>query len=348
MMRPRGVTLELERLMNHVKRIAGLMAAMLVLGACSGMDNSSESDATFAESDATAGEEAPASDESGGTEGVAPDDVGVTDGVVTNQAVVDRKVIRTGQMEIQVSDTRGAMESVTRLVDRSGGYVSSSEVNPSGSDGQPIITLTIRVPAGDLDTALAAIRELSEEVVYESIQSQDVTEEYVDIESRLRNLTALETELVALLAEVRLQGDADPQKILTVFNEVSRVRGEIEVLEGRRRLIDNQASLSTISVSISPTPTSQPIVEEGWKPLETARDAAGDLLESLQTLGNAGIWLVVFALPVVLMVALAVWVVLRLVRVVQRRSSTPVVTAHPLPDDIATAEPETTSPESAE
>lgn len=329
--------------MNHVKRIAGLMVVMLILGACSGMDDSGESQATPA-----ADEAASLGGDSGETEGAtAPDEVGVTDGVVTNREVVDRKVIRTGQMEIQVSDTRGAMDAVTRLVDRSGGYVSSSEVNPSGSDGQPTITLTIRVPAGDLDTALAAIRELSEEVVYESIQSQDVTEEYVDIESRLRNLTALETELVALLAEVRLQGDADPQKILTVFNEVSRVRGEIEVLEGRRRLIDNQASLSTISVTISPTPTSQPIVEEGWKPLETARDAAGDLLESLQTFGNVAIWLVVFALPVVLMVALAVWVLLRLIKVVQRRSSTPAATPQSPVDDVAPAEPATISPESA-
>jgi hypothetical protein len=301
--------------MRKLRWVAALLASMMILGACGG-DESGASDTTAPGSEAL-DTEAPG-------EAAAPDQFGVTDEALTNQTVVDRKVIRTGQMEIQVTDTRAAMEEITRLVDRSGGYVSSSEVTPSGADEQPYVTLTIRIPAGDLDTALAAIRELSERVAYESIQSQDVTEEYVDIEARLRNLTALETELVALLAEVRAQADADPQKILTVFNEVSRVRGEIEVLEGRRRLIDNQASLSTITVTISPSPSSTPIVDEGWAPLVTVRNAAGDLVEALQTIANAGIWLVVFALPVLALIALPIWVGLRLLKRASRRRHTPV------------------------
>ncbi len=303
--------------MRKLRWVAALLASMMILGACGG------DDAADTESFDAGGTEETAVDSGG--EAAAPDAFGVTDAALTNQTVVDRKVIRTGQMEIQVTDTREAMDEITRLVDRSGGYVSSSEVTPSGAEEQPYVTLTIRIPAGDLDTALAAIRELSERVAYESIQSQDVTEEYVDIEARLRNLTALETELVALLAEVRAQADADPQKILTVFNEVSRVRGEIEVLEGRRRLIDNQASLSTVTVTISPSPSSTPIVDEGWAPLVTVRNAAGDLIEALQTIANAGIWLVVFALPVLALLALPIWVGLRLLKRVSRRRHAPVV-----------------------
>jgi hypothetical protein len=305
--------------MRKLRWVAALLASMMILGACGGDD---ASDTTTAASETMASDSG-ASD-SGGGDTVAPAALEVTDEALTNQTVVDRKVIRTGQMEIQVTDTRAAMEQITRLVDRSGGYVSSSEVTPSGNDEQPYVTLTIRVPAGDLNTALSAIRGLSENVVYESIQSQDVTEEYVDIEARLRNLTALETELVALLAEVRTQPDADPQKILTVFNEVSRVRGEIEVLEGRRRLIDNQASLSTITVTISPSPGSTPIVDEGWAPLVTVRTAAGDLVEALQTIANAAIWLLVFAVPVLALIALPIWVALRILKRVSRRRHTPV------------------------
>ncbi|MGF1666513.1 MAG: DUF4349 domain-containing protein [Acidimicrobiia bacterium] len=301
--------------MRKLRWVAALLASMMILGACGGDSGEAESlDAGATEATVAA---------SGGDPS-APEQFGVTDEALTNQTVVDRKVIRTGQMEIEVTDTRAAMEEITRLVNRSGGYVSSSEVAPSGAEEQPYVTLIIRVPAGDLDTALSAIRELSEKVAYESIQSQDVTEEYVDIEARLRNLTALETELVALLAEVRTQPDADPQKLLTVFNEVSRVRGEIEVLEGRRRLIDNQASLSTITVTISPSPSSTPIVEEGWAPLVTVRNATGDLVEALQTMANAGIWLVVFALPVLALIALPIWVGLRILKRVSRRRHTPI------------------------
>jgi hypothetical protein len=302
--------------MWKLRWVAALLASMMILGACGGDDSGGAEtfDAGGTEATVVA---------SGGEAAVA-DRFGVTDEALTNQTVVDRKVIRTGQMEIQVTDTRAAMEEITRLVDRWGGYVASSEVTPSGSDEQPYVTLTIRIPAGDLDTALSAIRDLSEEVAYESIQSQDVTEEYVDIEARLRNLTALETELVALLAEVRVQPDADPQKILTVFNEVSRVRGEIEVLEGRRRLIDNQASLSTITVTISPSPSSTPIVEDGWAPLVTVRNATGDLVEALQTIANAGIWLVIFALPVLALIALPIWFGLRILKRVSRNRHRPV------------------------
>ena len=272
----------------------------------------------------------------------------VADGDVTAQltdaAVTDRKVIRTGQMTVQADDTRALMDDITALVDSSGGYVSSTQVSPTGEDRQPAINITIRVPAGELDTALASIRAMAAEVISESIQSQDVTEEYVDIESRLRNLTALETELVALLREVREQPDADPQKLLSVFNEVSRVRGEIEVLEGRRRLLDNQASLSTITIAITPTPSAEPIVEEGWQPLVTARQAFRDLVDSLQSLGDAAIWFVVFALPVLLILAtpvvLFVWFLRRLSRRRAAKTVVPRPSPAPSPEPAPAAVPE--------
>lgn len=313
--------------MRNTRVLTWLLAAMLLLAACGGSEDSA-ADTTAAGGEVA--EEAPA--DAGGDGGF-----GVTDEQISDQVIADRKVIRTGQIEIQVTDTLEIMDEISRLVDRSGGYVSSSEVQPTGGDGQPLVTLTIRIPAGELDTALSTIRGLAEDVTYESIQSQDVTEEYVDIESRLRNLTALETELVALLAEVRQQENADPQKLLTVFNEVSNVRGEIEVLEGRRRLLEDQTSLSTINVSISPTPVSQPIVDEGWKPLVTVRNAAGDLVDALQTLGSGAIWFVVFALPVMLIVALPIWVGLRLLKRASRRRAAVETPAEPTPVAAATS-----------
>ncbi|MDH4306629.1 MAG: DUF4349 domain-containing protein [Acidimicrobiia bacterium] len=321
--------------------IAGMMALGIILGACGGDDASTEVAADFQDASATIAEEAPAV---GGGEA---DGFGIDDSAtrqISDAVPADRKVIKTGQITITAPDTRKAMDGVITMVERSGGYVAASEVTPSGEDRQPEISVTIRVPAGEINTALAAIRELADEVISESIQSQDVTEEYVDIEARIRNLTALETELVALLAEVREQPNADPQKLLAVFSQVSEVRGEIEILEGRRRLLDNQADLSTISVYISPTATSQPIVEEGWAPLVTLRRAAGDLLEALQTLGDAAIWFVVFALPVVALFIVPAWALIRFMRRLGRRStpeSTPEATP-PAPEPVTAAADETT------
>ncbi len=327
--------------MKQTRWAAAILALMLLLAACGG-DDSGESSAEF---ERMAGDEV-AADGLGGAQPATDEEV--ADGDVTAQltdaAVTDRKVIRTGQMTVQADDTRALMDDITALVDSSGGYVSSTQVSPTGEDRQPAINITIRVPAGELDTALASIRAMAAEVISESIQSQDVTEEYVDIESRLRNLTALETELVALLREVREQPDADPQKLLSVFNEVSRVRGEIEVLEGRRRLLDNQASLSTITIAITPTPSAEPIVEEGWQPLVTARQALRDLVDSLQSLGDAAIWFVVFALPVLLILAtpvvLFVWFLRRLSRRRAAKTVVPRPSPAPSPEPAPAAVPE--------
>lgn len=322
--------------MKRTRWAAAILALMLVLTACGG-DDSGESSAEF---ERMAGDEVTA-DGLGGAQPAAEDEAvdGDVTAQVTDVAVTDRKVIRTGQMTLQADDTRALMDDITALVDSSGGYVSSTQVSPTGEDRQPAINITIRVPAGELDTALASIRAMAAEVISESIQSQDVTEEYVDIESRLRNLTALETELVALLREVREQPDADPQKLLSVFNEVSRVRGEIEVLEGRRRLLDNQASLSTITIAITPTPSAEPIVEEGWQPLVTARQALRDLVDSLQSLGDAAIWFVVFALPVLLILATPVVLFVWFLRRLSRRRAAKTVVSQPSPAPSPDPEP---------
>lgn len=307
--------------MKKARWFGTLVAVAMIVAAC----GSGDSGTVDAEFEQLAGEESQAE----GGDGFGVDDRALAEGEgdategsagdITDVAVTDRKVIRTGQITVEADDTRALMNEITDLVNASGGYVSASQVSPTGEDRQPAITITIRVPADDLDDALASIRSLAHEVVSESIQSQDVTEEYVDIESRLRNLEALETELLALLNEVRQQPDADPQKLLSVFTEVSRVRGEIEVLEGRRRLLDNQASLSTITVTIEPTPSSEPIVEEGWQPLLTVRGALGDLVDALQSLGDAAIWFGFFALPVLLVLAIPVVALIWILRRVTRR-----------------------------
>ena len=91
---------------------------------------------------------------------------------------------------------------------------------------------------------------MADRVVTESLQSQDVTDQFVDIEAQLRNLYALEEELLALLSELRDNPNADPGKLLQVFDQIRITRGEIEQLEGRKQLLTDLVSLATISISI--------------------------------------------------------------------------------------------------
>jgi hypothetical protein len=163
-------------------------------------------------------------------------------------------------------------------------------------------------------------------VLTESLQSQDVTDQFVDIEAQLRNLYALEEELLALLAELRDNSDADPGKLLQVFDQIRITRGEIEQLEGRKQLLTDLVSLATISVAITPLPAAIPIVPEDpvWEPAVQAREALRSLVEDLQAIGSWAIRFVLYSLPILVLAAGPfVWFAWYLYRKVRRTSVAP-------------------------
>jgi hypothetical protein len=213
----------------------------------------------------------------------------------------DRLVIRTAELALRASDTRETYDRITALVEAAGGYVAQADIQPSQDDTPPVILMVVRVPAEGLGSAIAAIRATADEVVSESISSQDVTEEFIDIDARLRNLRSLEAELVALLGTVRVQPDASPEELLRVYQEIANTRGEIEQLEGRREALGRLVALSTVTVSILPAPAAVPIVAEEWRPDEIARDAVRALVSALQAIAAGLIWAAIYVLPVLVL-----------------------------------------------
>jgi hypothetical protein len=248
-------------------------------------------------------------------------------------AASDRKVIYDGQMQLEASDTRATFDRIVQLVQTSGGFIAATGIGDTTDDqDQPTIALTVRLPADDLTATLSRIRKLADRVVTESLQSQDVTDQFVDIEAQLRNLTALETELLALLAELRDNNNADPAKLLQVFDQIRITRGEIEQLEGRRQLLQNLVALATLQIGIAPLPAAASIVpvDPAWEPGTQAKGALRDLIEALQGIGS---WLIrfgLYTLPVLILVvgpmALIGWFILRRAR---RQHPTPIPTAPP-------------------
>lgn len=225
----------------------------------------------------------------------------------------ERKVIHRAAISIETEDTRWAYRTIREMVRESDGFIQSATISdPESGEDQPRIDVVMRIPAEGLDTALDEIGALGTRIVSQSQQGEDVTEEYVDLEARIDNLSLLEEELRALLEEVRQNRDADPQKLLQVFNEISRVRGEIEQLQGRRQVLDDLTELATVEVHVSPTPEAAPVVAEGWAPLAVARQSLQDLVGALQGLTDATIRFGVFLLPLLLLAALPVGIVWRL------------------------------------
>ncbi|NOY55311.1 MAG: DUF4349 domain-containing protein [Actinobacteria bacterium] len=243
-----------------------------------------------------------------------------TDQAVTDQAVTDRKIIKNVSIDLEVADPEQGARSVERLADQFGGFVSNESLyrNGGGVDETTFARLQVRVPADRLAQFLDALKAGAIDVRSLDMSSQDISEQYSDIEAQLRNLRAYEEELRLLLAEVRDRPEAKADDLLTVFESIRQVRGEIEQLEGRQRLFDSQVALATVDVTLTPSEAVAPLAREGWSAGSILRQAVRGLIVALQWIASAAIWLVAFFLPVLIVIlvpiALVVWLVMWIVR----------------------------------
>lgn len=158
------------------------------------------------------------------------------------QAPVERKITRKATLVMVVSNVTESYNQIQGIVNESGGYMQNADIH--SSDGQMRSTLTLRVPAAKLEEILPAL-ELLGQVEGKNISGQDVTEEYYDTAARKTNLESQEKRLLELYNKAGTVKD-----ILEIENELTRVRGEIESLQGRLNVLDNLISLATITVEL--------------------------------------------------------------------------------------------------
>ncbi len=206
-----------------------------------------------------------------------------------------RMVIQNANLSLVVQDPKNSLEAITALATRLGGFVVSSNLYQNYSaSGEPIPagTLTIRVPAERLEEALAEIKAGAVEIQSENRSGQDVTQQYTDLASRLKNLEAAEAELQELMTRAE-----DPEDVIAVFNQLVYYREQIEVTKGQMQYFEQSAALSAITIQLTAEETIQPIEVAGWRPEGVARDAIQALVNFFQGFVDFMIWLVLFILP---------------------------------------------------
>ena len=214
----------------------------------------------------------------------------------------DRKIIRNANLTMEVNSTTETQHRVTSIAESNGGFVVTSEAKQrEASDPSQRtldIKLVVRVPAARFGAVLDQIRGLSTNLREENVAGQDVTEEFIDLEARIKTQRALEVQFLEIMKQARTVADA-----MEVQRQVSDVRTDIEKLEGRKRFLENRASMSTITLNLE-TPRHIAVSTTGFG--RSLRDAVSESID----LGSGLLLFIVRLL--IIMVPIAIFVLLPL------------------------------------
>jgi len=218
-----------------------------------------------------------------------------------------RKIVRTAQLTIDVDQFDDASRALVQIAERAGGFVAESSYAEDNS--VPTGSFTLRVPAARFAAVLAELEALGE-ITQRQISGQDVTEEFVDLGSRIRNLERHEQRLLSFMDRATKVSD-----LLAIEEQLARVRGEIEQLTGRLRFLERSADLATVAVAVKQKAkkTSGGL----WDISGTLAKMRAAFLATIRQIVAVVEWLGVTAsaLVPVLLLAAGAWLIIRRLRV---------------------------------
>jgi len=218
----------------------------------------------------------------------------------TGETADDRKIVRTGSLNLEVADISKSLDDITAIASQYNGYVVSS--NQRGDDDNPSGSISIRVAADKFNDALQKLKTLATKVTYENTNSQDVTEQYMDLTAQLKNYEATEAQYLELLKKADNVTD-----ILEVQKELSNVRGNIERTKGRIQYIERTSDMSLIEVNLQ---KSKPIGQSTWDVGGIFKSAVDGLIVFAKVLLGILIWVLVFS-PLWIIILVIIFVVIK-------------------------------------
>jgi hypothetical protein len=290
--------------MKKILPFSFVVIASLILAACASARSSAPTVDNFASGGAAPAmppmPAAPSMEEvAKPASGVADQSITASDSSVPAPSV-DRIVIQNAELSIVVSDVQGRMKNIETMAQQMGGYVVSSNLGQNYTRNNvkvPEGQISIRVPAAKLDDALNQIKNDVVEVQGETRSGQDVTAQYVDLKSRLKNLEAAEAQLNDILKTTTNTDD-----VVSIFNQLVAYREQIEVIKGQIKYYDEAAALSAVNVRVIAAETVQPLVIGKWEPKGVALEAIQDLIDFIKGFIDFMIRFVIYYLPVLVLI----------------------------------------------
>ena len=216
------------------------------------------------------------------------DEMGYDNQRSLNEEIPSRLTVKNASLDLVVdnlSETITAISAITQVHD---GFVVTSQIGGEGN--HQFAWISLRIPAEELDTVMSQIRSLGVRVIGESTSTRDVTEEHIDLKSRLQVLEETLDQYLRLLERAK-----DVEDILKVQREATKVQSEIEQLKGRINYLERTSATSLLNVNLQPSTNQEPLVKPGWSPIETIKTALRGLSTFAQTVADAIISIAVFS-----------------------------------------------------
>ncbi|MFI8190076.1 DUF4349 domain-containing protein [Streptomyces sp. NPDC085946] len=321
------------RSVRPARALAGLaLAAALALTGCSGAGDSGGSAADKAAGPAEAG----AGVREGAPGGYADDRAGGARATAPPKATAGR-IIRTASLTVQVKDVPEALDEARTAAENAGGFV-GSETTTRDEEGRERTRVVLRVPVAEYEEVLAGL-EGSGRLLERSAKAQDVTDQVVDVESRIASQRASVARIRELMDRATKLSD-----VVTLEGELSSRQADLEALLARQASLKDRTSLATITLSLTGTPVKKAAEDDGGPGFTDALAGGWDAFVTMLR------WLAVAVGAVLPFAAVAalVWLVwLRVVRrrLPRRREAVPATgvpgpppAAHPAPEPGRTRE----------
>ena len=233
----------------------------------------------------------------------------------------NRLVIQNAELSIVVADVNAHVKSIETMAKAMGGFIVSVQVyQDTANDGSPVpqAQVVVRVPQDKIDEAITQIKQDTVDVQRETRSGQDVTDQYVDLQSRLTAKQAAQDQLLKIM-----QNANRTQDVLDVYAQLQQVQSDIEVLKGQIKYYEQSAAMSAISVNVIAEKTVKPIEIGGWKPQGVASEALQQLVFFWQDFADFLIRFFVLVVPVLLTIGIPLFLIYLLVRWVFRRTRKP-------------------------
>lgn len=163
----------------------------------------------------------------------------------TEVSETDRKIIYTAFLHIEVKDYQQAEKDIQTKTSEFDGYIVDSNMNVDSEGGTTNGEITVRIPQGKFRDFIRIVEDGSGKVVESSISGEDVTEEYVDLESRLKSKRVVEDRLLSFMEKAEKTED-----LLAISNDLAKVQEEIEQITGRMKYLENKSDLATVTIYI--------------------------------------------------------------------------------------------------